>query len=626
MISQETIDELLERASLVEIVGEVVPLKRAGGNYVGLCPFHSEKSPSFNVRENEGYFHCFGCGESGNIFKFVMEMRGLSFPEAVEELAARYGVRVKIEGSKAPVKAPSEKDKFYRINDFAWDFFTESLRDAPSQVIEYAKSRGITAQAVKEFGVGFAPATWNSLVNYLKKCEVPEEIVTASGLVKRNDRGELYDVFRGRLIFPVWIDQKKISGFGGRIIPALFDEATLAKYPKYLNSPESPVYQKSKILYGMPHALPSVRDEGEIYIVEGYLDVVSLALAGVKNVVATCGTALTESHVKRLAQIAKKVVVLFDGDEAGRTAAGKSFATFLNSGVDVAALFLPEEDDPDTAAKKYGTKTLEYLKGLPRRALLDCYFEYLLGRMGAKEIRELGAALKGKLATEIVATLSKIENSVERGESYERAALLLRVDSASLKGLADKARQSKTPMVKSESSEEDEEAPTPIALRKPIQELPRVDRDLLLAIMAKKDFLPAQMLRDGDLCSQPGGVDFTTLTFVQELARIVGDTNKGEEQKKEAIRGLLRDFGDSWIAHWKQAYSMVEDKGVDLVSSYEGCRTSIRKSKLTQQVKELDREFALATEDNERLEIMKRKMELTQRIKEVDTQGVRSRR
>ena len=620
MIAQSTIDEILERASLVEIVGEAVPLKRAGRNYVGLCPFHTEKSPSFNVRESEGYFHCFGCGQSGNVVKFIMEMRGLSFPEAIEELAARYGIRVALEGGQTVKKPRSEKDLTYRVNQLAFEFFQLSLKKSSATVHAYLDKRHISTESVKSFGIGFAPLSWNELAHFLKSKNVPEDVLLQSTLVRRNDKGELYDIFRGRIIFPVWIDDRKIAGFGGRMIPSLFDEEAKNRSPKYLNSPESPVYQKSRLLYGLPQALPSIRELDHVYIVEGYMDVVGLSQAGVQNALATCGTALTESHVKRVSQLAHRVVVLFDGDTAGRTAAGKSFATFLNSGIDVSALFLPEEDDPDTIAAHYGRETSAYLESLPRRGLIDCYVEFLLNKVGAKSILEVGAGLKGTLAEELVETVRAVKNPVELGEYLERAALLLRLDESNLRRLLiakgiDASKRSN----RDERREDVDEADSVRTSEVPVSELSLIDRELLLAVMDKKDFLPSQALRDSDVCL---GIHPSALRFIQGLAAIVVETEKSDDvAKKEKIKALLKQFGESWLHHWKIAYSMLEDKSVNLVDSFEQCKLSLKRNKYQHMMKELNREIALAATEEEKVPLVQEKMTLTRQINDLSGKG-----
>ena len=221
MISQETIDEIIDRANLVEVISENIQLRRSGSNFTGLCPFHNEKTPSFNVREGATYYKCFGCGASGNVITFIMEQRGCSFPEAVEELASRYGIEVKTEGRRSNRKSNIDRNELYRINHLAFAFYQECLKKAPVEIKKYIEERNLSQEILKKYGIGFAPKSWSSLTDFLKKKKVSETNLLSLGLSKRSRSGELIDAFRARLIFPIWIDTKRIAGFGGRIIPDL---------------------------------------------------------------------------------------------------------------------------------------------------------------------------------------------------------------------------------------------------------------------------------------------------------------------------------------------------------------------------------------------------------------------
>ncbi|MBN8549476.1 MAG: DNA primase [Deltaproteobacteria bacterium] len=612
MISQATIEEIKERANLVDLVGESVNLKRNGANYTGLCPFHSEKSPSFHIRDNGRFYHCFGCGVSGTAITYIMESRGLSFPDAIEELAARYGIEVKKEGGVAPREDAPHKDVFWQINKSALEFYRSQLQSAEPSVKEYLTSRRLSGKALSEFAVGFAPKQWGAFCEYAKKQGFEEEMLLQSGLVRRSPRGDLYDTFRARVIFPILVEGRKVAGFGGRIVPGLLDEASLKTSPKYLNSPETAVYQKNKILYGMPQALESIRRKKELYLVEGYMDVIGLWQAGVTNTVATCGTATSENHVKRLQHLVERVVVLFDGDVAGRSAAARCFGVFLNSGIDIAALFLPEDEDPDTIALQHGSKTDEYLASLEKIPLIDCYIESLLQKSGWKDVKELGAAAKGKLAEEVAAALSKVRNSIEQSELIERAAMKLMVEpdlfSALIKKTDGVPPSDRTPKeVPSRNS-------GAASLRISVDELPKLDRELLQAVMVDKERLAGQFLRDSDICE---GVHPATLRFIEGLHGIVSNDSVSDASKREGVKALLKDFGDSWLRLWKEAYLMLNDAGVDFARSVEQNRSFLKKSKLKQAITEIDRRVALAGSDQERAELVHEKVLLKRRLEQV---------
>jgi DNA primase len=608
MISQESIEEIKQRASLLEIIGEVVSLRRSGSSYTGLCPFHSERSPSFHVRDEQGYFHCFGCGQSGNVFKFLMETKGISFPEAVQELAQRYGIILKEnEGPQRKPKSNDDQSMIYRINDFSHRFFIDALSKAPQLVKSYLlEERGITPESITRFGIGFAPNGWNALSSALVKKGAAEEKLTLSGISRRSDKGELYDTFRSRITFPVWLDHKKIAGFGGRIIPALTDPNKDHAPPKYLNSPESPVYQKSKILYGLPQALPTVREVGNIYVVEGYLDVVGFAQAGILETVATCGTALTELHVKRLRSLTKKVTFLFDGDSAGRAAAGKSFPTFLNSGLDVDVLFLPPEEDPDSFAKKFKGETKQALSSIAPRNLFECHIEYLLDQRGIPSVSELGAAQRGALAEEVATLLSFITNPIEHGEYLDRASVVLRVDRKLFAEMRVKAKSSSSVEIATTHREDSHDPYDDHAEEEPSQQmvqlnaLPKVDQEILLAAMASKERIPERILKSSDLAQSLHGA---TLSFIESLAKLMRNEALDDAAKKQETKELLERYGQSWTAHWKKAFTMSRDASIDIEQMVTDIERSLVKERLKKMGRDLEKGAQLSKDEDEKLKM-----------------------
>ncbi len=608
MISQATIAEVKDRANLIEIVSESVQLKRAGSSFMGLCPFHGEKSPSFHVREASGSYHCFGCGASGNVISFVMEMRGLSFPDAVEELAARYGIEIKREGGRAPVPT-AHKDELFKVTQIAQAYFREQLqRLADPRVRAYVECRGLRAETLEEFGLGFSPLQWTGLTERLTAVGVSPELMLASGLVRRNPRGELFDLFRGRLTFPVRVESKKIAGFGGRVVPGMLEPEKEKAAPKYLNSPESEIYQKNKILYGLPHALEMIRRTREAYLVEGYVDVIGLWQVGVRRALAPCGTAVSESHVKRLQHLVERVVVLFDGDVAGRAAAARCFELFLNSGIDVAAVFLPEDEDPDTIARTYGAETESYLQNLPRISLLDAFVDGQLQKLGCREVKELGAAAKGKLAAEIAGLLARVRNAVEQSELLQRAALRLMVEPTALLSMLNSAGAAgplrTTPVLSNQSG-------TNAAPPRAIEELPALDRELLSTVMAGRERFAEAALRDSLLCEalQP-----ITLGFIDEFLTLLTDASIDEVQKREQLKGYLKQLGDSWVRHWKQAHEMRDSKDVDFEQGFRECQLHGRKVKLKQAVGDIDRRLVEAITDTAKAELAQEKVSLKREL------------
>jgi DNA primase len=348
-ISDDAIRTIRERASLVEVVSDVVALRRRGTRAIGLCPFHAEKTPSFNVSEQDGFYHCFGCGEGGDVFSFVMKTQSASFPEAVRLVAARFGLPVPEEAAGSVPRG----EPLSRITEAAQAYFRGALRAAGgARTRAYLAERGIRPETSERFGLGYAPGGGEALARHLREQALPLDDAVAVGLVLRRTGGGLLDRFRDRLIFPITDPRGRVIAFGGRILPG----AAVAgdPPPKYLNSPESPIFHKGRTLYGLGLARESIRQRGRVVVVEGYLDVIALAQAGIGEVVAPLGTALTADQLGALGRFTERVIACFDGDAAGRRAAARSFPVFIDAGLWGRGVFLPEGDDPDTFVRTRG--------------------------------------------------------------------------------------------------------------------------------------------------------------------------------------------------------------------------------------------------------------------------------
>lgn len=358
------IQELLARADIVEIVGRYVPLKKGGANFMGLCPFHNEKSPSFSVNPVKQFFHCFGCGRSGDAIRFLMEHVGMTFVEAVKELAQQYGMPIPEERStpeeRARIQLQREKQStLTEVLEKAAHAYQRRLKESPT-AIDYLKGRGLSGQIAKHFGLGYAPAGWNNLASVFPHYDDP--LLVESGLLISHEKHENeerhYDRFRDRVMFPIRNIKGECIGFGGRV---LGDEK-----PKYLNSPETPVFSKGRELYGLFEARNAIREQGYALVTEGYMDVVALAQWGFPNTVATLGTACTAEHIQKLFRFTNEIVFSFDGDAAGQRAAHKALRVALPYATDVRLikfLFLPEEHDPDSFIRAQGTDAFsDYVK------------------------------------------------------------------------------------------------------------------------------------------------------------------------------------------------------------------------------------------------------------------------
>jgi DNA primase len=350
VIPQSFIQDLLNRVDIVDVIERYVPLKRAGANYKACCPFHSEKTPSFTVSQTKQFYHCFGCGAHGSAIGFLMEYRGLGYVDAVKDLAASLGLEVPDE--RRPDERPRDATAdVLAALDQAARFYREQLKHSP-RAIEYLKQRGLSGEIAARFGIGYAPDAWQALEGCF--ADYGSAVLDRAGLVVVNDAGRRYDRFRDRIMFPIANQSGHIVGFGGRVIGE--------GEPKYLNSPETPVFEKGRELYGLFQARPAIRSAGRALVVEGYMDVAALAQHGIGNAVAALGTATTGPQLQKLLRQTDAVVFCFDGDEAGRRAAWRALENvlpFLADGKEVSFLFLPAGEDPDSLVRRGGAPAME---------------------------------------------------------------------------------------------------------------------------------------------------------------------------------------------------------------------------------------------------------------------------
>ncbi len=350
MIPKSFIQDLLNRVDIVDVIERYLPLKKAGANYVACCPFHNEKSPSFTVSQTKQFYHCFGCGAHGTAIGFVMEHTGMGFVEAVEDLARSIGVTVPQEASNVPQHKVAPD--LYDLMQSATRYYREQLKRSP-RAIDYLKGRGLSGEVAARFGIGYSPDDWQNL-----KAAVPnyqDASLVETGMVIEGEGGKRYDRFRDRIMFPIVNVRGQVIGFGGRVL----DKGE----PKYLNSPETQLFEKGHELYGLYQAQKAIRGQQRVIVVEGYMDVVALAQHGVEYAVATLGTATTPYHVQKLLRLCDQIVFCFDGDRAGQKAAWRALENALPQLVDgkrIGFLFLPEEHDPDTYIREFGTEAFEH--------------------------------------------------------------------------------------------------------------------------------------------------------------------------------------------------------------------------------------------------------------------------
>src|SRR5437867_5504063 len=375
MISQDKIIEIRDRASIVEVISDYATLKKTGRNHMGLCPFHSEKTPSFTFNEEKGIFHCFGCQTGGSIFQFLMQYDHLTFPEAVERVAKRYGITIgRAERAGAPNEM-GERESLYRINERVAAHYQSLLYSYPEgkKALDYLKSRGVDETTGRRFMLGYTPQHGSGLLDSIKNEKITVNDTLRLGLMGQRNPRQFYEKFFARVMFPIVNAGGKVVGFGGRVL----DQGL----PKYINSSETPLFHKGSTLYGLYQAKDGIRRVDRVVVVEGYLDVMALHQFGLCYAVATLGTALTSDHVRVLGRYTRNIVALFDGDDAGRKAAARSFEIFIETGLLGGAAFLPKGEDPDTYIHGHGPEALEKIleEAIP---LADYYFSSLKQRFG----------------------------------------------------------------------------------------------------------------------------------------------------------------------------------------------------------------------------------------------------
>jgi len=420
MIAQDKISQIRQRASIVEVIADYVPLKKAGRNHMGLCPFHGEKSPSFTVSEEKGIYHCFGCHAGGSVFHFLMQYDHLSFPEAVERVAQRYGIAVESDARARKPQETGERERLYLLNERAAAHYQKILFGQPEgdRARAYLKRRGVDEETARKYRLGFAPQNGAGLLGLIRQENFSVNDALRLGLVGQRGAQQLHEKFFARVMFPIVNAAGKVVGFGGRVL----DQGI----PKYLNSSETPLFHKGATVYGLYQAKEAIRQADRIVVVEGYLDVIALAQFGVHYSVATLGTALTVDHVRTLSRYSKNIIALFDGDDAGRKAAARSFEIFIEAGMLGRAAFLPKGEDPDTFIRAHGKAALEAVleRAVP---LADYYFSWLEERHGK--------TLEGKsqIASELSRVLAKITNPFEIDLLVRRAVDRLGIREESLR-------------------------------------------------------------------------------------------------------------------------------------------------------------------------------------------------
>ncbi len=564
-IPEELLDRIRGSQDIVEIISRHISLKKSGQNYVGLCPFHSEKTPSFIVSPAKQLFHCFGCGTGGNVITFLMKYEKMPFLDTVKKLAADAGIKISKAGEDYSGK-DDRKRRFFEANELAGEYYHYNLVESKEGAVAraYLSKRGIDSEIIDRFKIGYSLNSWDGAYQYLGKKGISAEVIAEAGIIVRRGKGDgYYDRFRGRIMLPIFDAHKMLLGFGGRVL----DDAT----PKYLNSPETPLFSKRHLLYGLDLAQNYIRESGCAIIVEGYMDVIVAHQAGIQNVVGTLGTALTSHHLRILGRLTNEVILTFDSDNAGINAARRSVELFLNGEIKARVSLLPAGEDPDSYIRRAGqasfTGLLKDARGL---------IEFEIDRILEKRPQiDQGHSIDSRVrvADECLALIRKVNNRVEQDYYLKKVAKELRTSEDVLRSeLARKGKmkgRSADP-VRNDRTEED---------RRP-KDKPGVEEVVLLLIL--KD-LNLRKIARGVLTDE----DFTD-SRLREAGRCILNTEK-------ELHDIINDFACGDVVKDTVSRLGVYDLHIDSPEkTLIDCAKVLQRNRLEGELKRLEREISTA--------------------------------
>ena len=575
-------DRVKQQADIVRVVGEYVRLKKSGQNFTGLCPFHGEKTPSFAVHPVKQIFHCFGCGKGGDVFSFVMEMEKCQFPEALRIVAEKCGIAIPRPKERSPEerKENQQRAALVEMHREAQSFFVKQLETTAEgkAARAYLEDRGLNAEAIARFGIGYAPSGGDALLRYLKQ-KYAEKLLVESGLVSRDQSGRLFDRFRRRITFAIANESGKVVAFGCR---ALGDDL-----PKYLNSPETPIYSKSNVLYYMDRAKDAIRRQDFAVLVEGYMDAIAVARAGINNVVASCGTSLAEPQIKLLGRFTRRVIVNYDPDAAGQAATERSISLLLEQDFEVRVLALPaigdKKADPDLFIREKGAEA--YIKALKEA---PPYVDYLIAR--ARQMDLTTGEGKLRALNFLMPYLQKIPNRLLRSEWATRISQQLRIDEPVLRAALSKAAAERRSEVKTQPELVGKSA-------KPIER--RLIRMLMEAEGFRREL--AQRLQQGGL--------YRGLETEKVFAALIVAALSDQPMQATEIGALLEDrdrrmlfeilFEPAQDGTWEEA---------------ESCLEALRRRLIEQELAEVQRSIEANAAGPALRELLTRKQELMKRL------------
>ena len=651
MINQETIQRIMDATRIEEVIGEFVSLKKRGANHIGCCPFHNEKTPSFAVSPSKGIYKCFGCGESGNAVGFLMKHEHYTYPEALRWLAKKYNIEIEEEElTDEQQERKNERDALFHVSEFAQKYFASLLYDNEMGAaigLGYFHSRGLTDKVIKDFGLGYCLDEWDNFTKHARANGYSDNVLQKTGLSIFKEDGKVFDRFRGRVMFPIYSVSGRVLGFSGRILSKEKQAA------KYVNSPDSEIYNKSHILYGLYQAKNAISRQDKCYLVEGNIDVISMYQSGVENTVASCGTSLTVEQVRLMRRYTKNVTVLYDGDAAGIKAAFRAVNMLFEEGLHVRVVLFPDGDDPDSYAQKYGSTQLqEYLKENETNFILF-KTKILAADIKGDPIR------KAEVLGDIVRTIALVPDLMERTEYVTQCASLLRIPEETLQNELAKALNRKlyeSLNHKTDPNDKDlkedevqveadgtqsktEETPTvksvtPFTLNaaqsqenKIVSLLLNCGNEMLEYEMesdsgekTKGAYTVAQIIVGDLLEDQLTFEDPVCQTIFNEYAERISRgevsidpqmfvTGDNEQVRERAVAMMMTDYhiSENWLKEKKIYVPLPQER---LRLDVEESLLTLKMKKLDKKIDDIDRQFAYLTDDDDKLMLISQKMNL----------------
>ena len=594
IVSQDKISQVREATDIVDLISNYLTLKKAGKSFVGLCPFHTDSAPSFHVYPNDQHYYCFGCQKGGDVFNFLMEMEKMTFKEALEFLAEKSGISLPT--TQVDHNREKEKEALFFANRWAANLFYKNLMSPAGKIaLEYIQKRGITQKTIKDFGLGYSLPGWDGLIQQAKKDSVSMEVLFKAGLVIRKDNGGYYDRFRGRFMIPIVNLYKKVLGFGGRIIVA--DE----KNAKYINSPETPIYHKGYVLFGIYQSRQPIREKDRAIFVEGYTDLISMYQSGIKNVVATSGTALTPNQARLIKRYTENITLLYDADTAGSLAAMRGADIFLDEGLEVNIVTLPSGSDPDSYIQAHGA--------IKFKEFLEHSFSIIQFKINTLTKKYDSSTSQGtsQIINELLSSIGRIKNSIKQNLAVKEVAEHFRLDERAVMQQLDNIKR--TGRIQPTTIERQQVSTKPKPPKKSKYDI--AEEDLLRLVLEDANWLPKifQYLQLDEIQNRE---------HRELFAIILGLFQQNESFEKKDVVSMITDPETSS----KIADILTKKIGssADRQQLFEDCLMLLKKRKLETRMFNLTQEIKIAQDkEQDASEYIKKYQQCREDIRRVET-------